>query len=500
MSKIPTQIFTRIFLATLLFSLTTQTSFAQSVSPNYQLYNSYTSLGVTSQNSANFDSTSGVVVTPGRFVSPNFSAISDSIKPVQSETPEPPNPPSPAQSAGSSGSTTSITFTNLRKVVTPTSASVSFSTDRLARTYISYYKENTSPVTTPMTLNAGQNHTFLIENLSANTVYYFKLHALDASNRLSISPEFSLITSSMLPFEPTNPEVEPDEPSKEPSNVVRSQVLTGFPEIIVTIPGLSETSEQPQPTQDQLFDLQLNFGFSELSQTILDKFKGFVGLSQAPKLTFYADSWTIISINQTAFRELPDRITFELDGRKYIMRKNDQNNTYQAKIKSPENPGSYTLNLKVEYIDEAENSYEHPVKVVSKSQVVRKDYYDFDFKNPFKFLFKKTTPIEDAKLEFFVLNQNSKWELWEANFYAQNNPIFTDENGHFTVQLPTSQFTIRVTKGKNLTHQTEPFKTTEKLLSKTIVVNPSFNYRLAIFALVLFGIFIGFVLKSVRKK
>jgi hypothetical protein len=351
-----------------------------------------------------------------------------------------------------------------------------------------------------MTLNLGLNHTFLIENLSPNTSYYFQLQALDSANRLTISKFYTLVTSPLIPVEPTSPGTtdSKDEsiiPPKNRDPDIEKQEALGFPEIVVTIPGVPATQNQ-----NPVFDLQLNFGFDQLNQNILDKFKGFLSLSLASELTFYTDTWTIISISQSKFSQLPERVTFELDGQKYIMRNNDSNQTFQAKIKTPEKVGKYKLNLKVEFSDNGINYFEHPVKTVPKSQVVTKDYYDFQLKNPFKFLFKKSTPIGQAKLDFFVLNQNSKWELWKADFYAQNNPIFTDKNGHFTVQLPTSQFFIRVTKGKNLTYQTEPFKTTQNLLSKIIVVNPSFNYRLAIFAIVLFGIFALFVLKSVRKK
>jgi hypothetical protein len=487
----------------LLFSLTTQTSFAQSVSPNYQLYNSYTSLGVSNQNSANFNSTSGVVVTPGKFVSPNFSAISDSIKPVQPEIPEPPNPPSPAQSAGPSGSIPSIQFSNLRTVVSQNTASISFSTDRLARTYISYALTNSNPVTTPMTLNLGLNHTFLIENLSPNTSYYFQLQALDSANRLTISRFYTLVTSPLVPIEPTPPETpSTQENQQEPTKPPKIDIYDdqGFPEIVISIPSNQTDSNYSEQDQDSVSDLQLNFGFDDLNQNILDKLKQFLNLSQAPKLTVYANTWSVISISQSKFSQLPERVYMTLDGRKYLMRKNDQNQTYQTKIRTPRKKGNYKLTLQTQFPDGSSSYFEHILETVPKSQVVSEEYYDFQLKNPFKFLFKKSVPIKNAKLEFFILNQNSKWELWEANFYAQNNPIFTDKNGHFTVQLPTSQFTIRVSKGKNLTYQTEPFKATQNLLSKSIVVNPSFNYRLAIFTLVLFGIFALFVLKSVRKK
>ena len=159
-------------------------------------------------------------------------------------------------------------------------------------------------------------------------------------------------------------------------------------------------------------------------------------------------------------------ILITIGGHSYILNSDKKKEFYKTKFNAPKIAGNYPAVISVLdfkhgeiYQTKAELMVESYGKIYefkdkdyeSKNFLGKKildiGYWILDIFNRKEFLDLEKTGIKNAKITLYEFDEeNSKWRMWDAEKYNQENPVLTDENGKYGFMVPNGKYKIVIEK------------------------------------------------------
>lgn len=343
------------------------------------------------------------------------SAVDNVYHPAQPTvipTPIPSSTPTPVPTSTSTSTTTTTTTTSTSPTATPTPAAVKIKIEKIGIATLSSesISVETSVNVVPLSikiiygttmkglnssvtnLNGFKRDWLYIDNLKADTIYFFRIIATDNSGNTASSGIYTFKTA-----------ISSDKPEIDKKSVV---ITAGDNVLLNAIEDFAgDNSVVLIPDLSYAFSLNLSRPEIVKSVAILVKNSMVLGINSV-----YGAEPNSMGVNLV-----------ELDSGKFI-----------GHLVSPPNEGFYEVVLKVE--DTNGNISEDKVGLI---KVVA----------PLTVTDGGAEPIENAKVLFYRFDQKTKvYKLITSEAFGFQNPGYTEVNGEIRVVLPKGQYRIRASE------------------------------------------------------
>lgn len=221
------------------------------------------------------------------------------------------------------------------------------------------------------------------------------------------------------------------------------------------------------------FDTKSNIGYSKTFDLVIDRLPPKVGGAMffiGPQVIFPKENGSLNILqnieHSIVFSAVGGPIKMELFAKDkksglsaVASLRRSQAGLWTAKVKF-ETPGEYSLVVKAE--DGAGKKSE-------------KKFADINVVSTGKILDSKTgKTLEKAKVTVYLFHPKSKkYVLWDGKQYLQQNPIFSDKNGQFSLYLPAGKYYITVSKAGYISSVSEFFSLENpEVLNYGIMLSP----------------------------
>ena len=129
----------------------------------------------------------------------------------------------------------------------------------------------------------------------------------------------------------------------------------------------------------------------------------------------------------------------------------DNDGIYTTDIKIPSTEGEFDVLTQIDYQDQNLKNKDIDLTVISNPE----GYVYEIFKD-------QELRIKNVKVSLYQLNQEaSRYELFPAKEYEQNNPITTDNTGRYSFIVPKGKYYLEAQAQEYLTYRSEPFDAEE---------------------------------------
>lgn len=248
----------------------------------------------------------------------------------------------------------------------------------------------------------GSGTSFTDTAVINGVTYYYGAYAFDTSGNFS-SGSLAQATPSAVPIPPVSPTIPP-----------------GLPPGAIP-PGLGATSTPATPGATiglQLFGARGTLPLVRGSDGAVGTLSGAILAARVP----------VESLNGT-----PSIISFSIDGTAYALSYSPRENAYIAWFAAPLDVGVYGAEAQAVFTDGRVARIMLVLRVQPSGRVFERS------------LIGGEVPIEGARVYLFRF-EGSEQVPWDGSAFAQENPMFSDENGTYAFEVPPGRYAVEVQK------------------------------------------------------
>jgi hypothetical protein len=176
----------------------------------------------------------------------------------------------------------------------------------------------------------------------------------------------------------------------------------------------------------------------------------------------FAQTDASFSIPADVFTKPVQAIILTLKTEAYILDYNDEQEVYEALIKTPSERGLYEALIQIIYED---STYEE----IKKKVLV--DPYGYVYEKNLTLYGYQEIKISGAIVSLYTKNKTGEWVLWPANLYNQQNPQATNSEGSFAFVAPNGQYYLQVNSGKHKEFTSDIFVIEDEVVNMNIEVH-----------------------------
>lgn len=156
------------------------------------------------------------------------------------------------------------------------------------------------------------------------------------------------------------------------------------------------------------------------------------------------DSDVLLKIQRDIFLKGVGKITVSISDQVYVLKYNEQSDSYETLIRSPQADGIYQAIIQIIYKDNTFEEVDRTVLVTPYGKAYHKERRPWSWEKPWQILFTDKVAIKEAIVTLETLNSAGKWATWPSQLYNQFNPILTNGNGEFAFIVPDGPYRLRV--------------------------------------------------------